>query len=102
MRIVAVNGCCYGRNNNPDKGDYYKYCGQTFWEFISGNKDLYLKLIKPLGYTARERNAEFSKEYAQIVNRFTAEFSKNFVTDGKIDWDALVKFNSSSAKAAIR
>ncbi|MBI4297486.1 MAG: cytosolic protein [Chloroflexi bacterium] len=102
IRIVAANGCCYGRDNNPDKGDYYKYCGQKFWEFISGNKDLYLKIIKPLGYTARKRNAEFFNEYAQIVNRFTVEFSKNFVTDGKIDWDALVKFNSSSSKTTIK
>ncbi|NIA30598.1 MAG: cytosolic protein, partial [Actinobacteria bacterium] len=30
LHIVAVNGCCYGRDNNPDKGDYYKYCGQRF------------------------------------------------------------------------
>lgn len=102
IRIVAVNGCCYGRDNNPDKGDYYKYCGQRFWEFISGNKDLYLKIIKPLGYTARRRNAEFFREYAQIVNRFTVEFSENFVTDGKIDWDAFVKFNSSSSKTTTK
>ena len=38
---------------------------------------------------------QFSREYAQIVNLFTIEFSKDFVTDGKIDWDALVRFNSS-------
>ena len=37
LHIIAVNGCCYGRDNNPDKGDYFKYCGQTFWGFISGN-----------------------------------------------------------------
>lgn len=99
MRIVAVNGCCYGRDNKPDKGDYYKYCGQKFWEFISDNKELYLTIIKPLGYAARRKNAEFLKEYAQIVNRFTVEFSNDFVADGKIDWDALVRFNSSIAKA---
>ncbi len=23
---------------NPDKGDYFKYCGQRFWEFISEMK----------------------------------------------------------------
>jgi len=33
LHIVAVNGCCYGRDSKPDKGDYFKYCGQTFWEF---------------------------------------------------------------------
>ena len=97
IQIVEVNGCCYGRENNPyRKGDYYKYCGQMFWEFISGNEDLYLKIIEPLGYTARKRNAEFVTEYSQIVNKFTIEFSQNFVTDGKIAWEALVKFNSSS------
>lgn len=29
-RVVAVNGCCYGRDGRPDKGDYFKYCGQEF------------------------------------------------------------------------
>jgi len=96
--IVAVNGCCYGRDNNPDKGEYYKYCGQNFWEFVSGSQDLYLKVIKPLGYQARQKNAVFLTEYAQIVNRFTIEFSKNFVADGRIGWDALVRFNSSAFK----
>lgn len=97
IHIVAVNGCCYGRDNKPDKGDYYKYCGQKFWEFISGNSDLYLKIVKPLGYTARQRHTEFLKEYARIVNKFTIEFSEDFVVDGKIDWDALVRFNSAAA-----
>src|SRR3989337_4044183 len=40
--IVAVNGCCYGRNTTPDKGDYLKLCGQRFWAFISGNENLYV------------------------------------------------------------
>ena len=33
INIVAINGCCYGKDKSPDKGDYYKYCGQRFWEF---------------------------------------------------------------------
>ncbi len=49
MAVVAVNGCCYGRDDNPDKGEYLKYCGQRFWEFISGDSGLYVKLIEPLG-----------------------------------------------------
>lgn len=96
LQIVAINGCCYGRDNRPDKGEYFKYCGQTFWTFISGKEDIYLKIIKPLGHQARKKNAEFLKKYAQIVNEFTVEFSKGFVIDGKIDWEALVRFNSSS------
>ena len=97
LHVVAVNGCCYGRNTKPDKGDYYKYCGQKFWKFISGNNDLYLKIIRPLGYTAREKNDEFQEEYAQIVNKFTLELSETFVTDGEINWDALVRFNSAES-----
>ncbi|RJQ39069.1 MAG: cytosolic protein [Dehalococcoidia bacterium] len=98
LHVIAVNGCCYGRNPKPDKGDYFKYCGQKFWEFISGNSDLYLKIIKPLGFSAREKNDEFQKKYAQIINKFTKEFSDKFVTGGEIDWDALVRFNSAKSK----
>ena len=101
LHVVAVNGCCYGRNSKPDKGDYYKYCGQKFWEFISGNSDLYLKIIKPLGYSAREKNDEFKEKYAEIVNKFTLEFSDKFVIDGKINWVALVQFNSAETKPIL-
>jgi hypothetical protein len=95
IQVVAVNGCCYGRDSKPDKGEYFKYCGQKFWEFISGNSDLYIKIIKPLGYSAREKNEAFQKEYARILNQFTLEFSKTFVKKGIIDWEALIKFNSA-------
>jgi len=95
LHVIAVNGCCYGRNAKPDRGDYFKYCGQKFWAFISGNPELYLKIIKPLGYSAREKNDEFHEEYAQIVNRFTLEFSETFVINGEINWDAVVRFNSA-------
>ncbi|KPK96104.1 cytosolic protein [bacterium SM23_31] len=94
LNIVAINGCCYGIDNKPDKGDYFKYCGQKFWELISGNTDLYVRIIEPLGYKAKEKNEEFIEEYAQIINKFTLEFSQDFCKDGKIDWEALVRFNS--------
>src|SRR3989344_54635 len=91
--IVAVNGCCYGRDN-ADKGDYVKYSGQAFWEFISGDIGLYTELVEPLGYQAREKNDEFQKQYATIINRFTSEFSKEFCSDGTINWKKLVEMNS--------
>ena len=96
LHIVAVNGCCYGKDNSPDKGDYFKYCGQRFWEFISGNKDLYTELIEPLGHEAKDRNNDFSESYAKMINKFTKEFISDFCnTSGDIDWDKLVKFNSA-------
>jgi len=96
MRIVCVNGCCYGRDNRPDKGDYFKYCGQRFWKFISGNKNLYTEIIEPLGHKAKERNDDFIKAYSRQINKFTLEFSMQFCnSDGAINWENLVKFNSS-------
>jgi hypothetical protein len=56
LNVVAINGCCYGRDNKPDKGDYFKYCGQRFWEFISGDENLYTEIIEPLGHKAKEKN----------------------------------------------
>lgn len=94
IHIVAVNGCCYGKDNNPDKGDYFKFCGQRFWEFVSGNENLYTEIIEPLGHKAKERNEEFMEAYAQIINKFTLDFMNEFCIDGKVDWRKLVKFNS--------
>ena len=95
MNIIAVNGCCYGRNNKPDKGEYFKYCGQVFWEFISGDSNLYRDIIEPLGHQAKERNDEFNDLYEKRLNLFVKEFVNNFCKDdGSIDWDKLIRFNS--------
>lgn len=102
LQVVAVNGCCYGHDDRPDKGDYYKYCGQSFWEFISGNEELYLKIVKPLGHRAKEKNEKFMTEYSALINRFTHEFVHNFCVNGVIDWGALVRYNSSKEKPRKR
>ncbi len=97
LNIVCVNGCCYGRDNKPDKGDYYKYCGQKFWEFVSGNKNLYTEIIEPLGHKAKNRNDDFIAAYSNQINKFTLEFGRQFCDDGgAINWASLVKFNSSA------
>ncbi|MEP7147945.1 MAG: PmeII family type II restriction endonuclease [Acidobacteriota bacterium] len=94
--VVSINGCCYGRDNVPDKGDYYKYCGQQFWEFISGSENLYTDLIVPLGHQSKERNDDFIASYSQMVNKFVREFSNSFCNaEGAIEWTKLVKYNSS-------
>lgn len=95
--ITAINGCCYGFEKNPDKGDYYKYCGQQFWEFISGDENLYTKIIEPLGFKAKEKNDEFLQLYSNLLNKFTLEFINDFcLANGEIDWIKLVKFNSGN------
>ncbi len=97
--IQAINGCCYGREKNADKGDYFKYCGQIFWQFVSNEENFYRSIIKPLGYQAKERNEEFLESYSRMINKFTREFSQDFCSrDGKINWIKLVDFNSGKSK----
>lgn len=97
INVVAVNGCCYGRDNNPDKGDYFKYCGQKFWEFISGDPELYIEIIEPLGHKAKEKNEDFLQSYSQMINKFTKEFTNEFCKEnGEIDWKKIVRYNSST------
>ena len=97
-KVVAVNGCCYGIENKPNKGSYFKYCGQEFWEFISDDENLYIDIIEPLGHNAKEKNEEFLLAYARVINKFTLKFSQDFCEDGMINWKKIVEFNSQKSK----
>lgn len=99
LNVVAVNGCCYGKDNKPDKGDYFKYCGESFWKFISGDPNLYKDIIKPLGYQAKEKNEEFMTSYKGKIAVLQREFLNVFCTaEGSIDWNKIVEFNSGAGK----
>jgi hypothetical protein len=95
-RVAAINGCCYGQEDHPDKDDYQKLCGQRFWSFISGDDDLYIRIIEPLGHRARERNETFLSSYTDLVVRFVEEFMRDFCVGYRIDWERLVKYNSAA------
>jgi hypothetical protein len=101
VRVMAVNGCCYGKDDRPQKEEHLKLCGQRFWTFISGSDALYTDIIEPLGHRAREKNEEFLQSYAHIINRFTREFSDTFCDEGgQIQWHRLVEFNSQTQQQA--
>jgi site-specific DNA-methyltransferase (cytosine-N4-specific) len=98
--IVAVNGCIYGfdrqplkRDDDPDKV-YYKYAGQHFWEFISGNPTLYRDIILPIDQQAKQKDSTFKTAYAAKINEITQDFISDFVTDNLIDWAKLIDFVS--------
>lgn len=107
--IVAVNGCCYGRDMKPQKVGklkmnrsivkeipYYKFCGQDFWSFVSGIDSMYVDIVEPMGYKAKLKNDAFWEAYSQLINRFTIEFSQQFCNlDGSIDWQKLVALSSA-------
>ncbi len=96
VNVVAVNGCCYGRDAKRDKGDYFKICGQEFWELISGDRDFYQRIIEPLGHNAKQRNDDFADRYGTVINRFSREFDQQFCDHaGAINWNKLVSVSSA-------
>lgn len=89
-----INGCCYGRVYK-DYGDFEKVCGEAFWELISGESDLFVEIVEPLGFEAKQRNDDFENRYAQVRTKFTAEFIEKFCDKSfAIDWDKIVRLNS--------
>lgn len=106
--IVAVNGCIYGKDGTPFKENadpeksYYKYAGQDFWNFISGDDDMYREIIKPIDEEARTRDEEFKRTYDGKVNSMVKEFSNLFLDDeGLIDWVKLVDHVSRRGKTNV-
>lgn len=96
LQIIAVNGCCYGKESNPDKGDYFKYCGQQFWEFISDEPTLYSDILEPIATDAKKKNEDFKIEYTKMINKLTGEFIKKYCdSNGSINWNKIMILNSS-------
>jgi hypothetical protein len=89
--IQPTIAICYGRTKRVDNGAFLKVCGQDFWELISGEPELYVDIIEPIGYRAREFNDEFIAKRDQALNRMVREFTEKFcMPDGKIDWQKIV------------
>lgn len=104
-KIIAVNGCIYGKDNKPYKKDirdrdksYYKYCGQEFWEHVTGDGEFYQKIIIPIDKEAKKRDEDFKEAYYAKVNEMTKEFSDKYLRDdGLIDWQKIIKYVSKKA-----
>ena len=97
LHIQPMLGICYGRIATRDNGLFIKIVGQCFWHFLSGDPDLYIEIIEPIGHEAKKRNADFSRKKGNITNLFTAKFIAGFCrADGSIDWPKVVAFNSGN------
>ena len=97
VRIQAVLGICHGKTTTADKELYVRYTGQSFWHFLSGDSNLYVDIIEPIGYRAREHHEDFENKKAALVNRFTRQFIETFCdSSDAIDWVRLVEFNSGN------
>jgi len=72
-------------------------CGQRFWDFISGNPNLYTDIIEPMGHGAKRRTEKFTREYDKVINKFTRDFSNDYCdASGEILWNKIVQFNSGA------
>lgn len=103
LEMVGVNGCVYGKDNVPLKKhktdselDYIKLCGQNFWELVSGDKDLYKNLIKPLDKEVKKRDDIFKDTYVNKINEMTKDLIDLFYTKNQLDWDKIVDYVSKA------
>lgn len=98
--IISVNGCMYGRDNKPHKVNknpdlsYFKICGQSFWELISGDDQLYKIIIQPLDKEAKKRDEAFKELYANKINEMTKDIIDLFYTKNNLDWDKIIEYVS--------
>lgn len=96
--VQPVLGICYGRTRSTFTPEgYLKVVGQNFWYLISENPDLYIDIIEPIGYRAKEHNELFLAGRAALENRLTGEFIDAFCdTTGAINWQRFVEANSKN------
>lgn len=91
--VLAVNGCCYGRGVH-DRGSYIKMCGAPFWELVSGDTQMYVRLVDPLREAASNG---FVTERNGLIRRLTVELAAGWATPaGHIDWVKVVEHCSAA------
>ncbi len=92
-QLQPTLGICYGSFKTKDTGEYLHIGGQSFWELISGDPDLYKDIVEPLGQDAEKHDRIFREEKDKASNRLIHEFTSDFCNkDGAIDWPKLVEF----------
>jgi Type II restriction endonuclease EcoO109I len=95
--IQPTLGICYGRFKTSNNGAYLHVGGQSFWELISGDSNLYMEIIEPIGFRAKEFNDEFHDKRNRALNRMVREFMDDFcLVDGSIDWPKIVTLVSNN------
>lgn len=93
---LGVCGMCYGDRRSSSFGTHRKVYGQNFWSLISGLDDLYLTIIQPLEYRAKEHNDVYLAALNRVRNQFMADISTEFLIDGQLDWPGIVSFCSKA------
>ncbi len=96
-RLQPTLGICYGNFKTVYTGEYLHIGGQSFWHLISGDENLYIDLIDPLGCDAEKHDTNFKEEKANAFNRLLREFTSDYChVSGAINWPKLVLFVSGN------
>jgi len=94
----AVVGYCYGKKRPTKQASdfiFRELAGQVFWEELTGDSEFYLRIIAAMKTKPAEHRITFNTEWDKAINRFTRDFTNDYcLTDGGIDWDKLLTFNS--------
>jgi hypothetical protein len=95
--IQPTLGICYGKFKTVDNGEFLHIGGQSFWELLSGDSNLYIDIVEPLGHRADGLNAEFDRRRSELYTKMTHEFIHSYCTSSNaIDWQKLVHFVSGN------
>ena len=96
--FTPVIGYSYGKKKPSRKSSSFctELAGQRFWEYLTGDPHFYLKIISYMGTKPEQYVERFREAYDRASNRLVGQFIADFCNpDGSIDWDRLVRFNSS-------
>lgn len=104
--FAAIVGYAYGTKTETGRGKakiYEEVAGEEFWEALTGDRDFYKKIISYMDTLPEQYidayNASYNKAYNRLVRDFSIEFCNS---DGTINWEKLVEYNSGSPKRKAR
>jgi hypothetical protein len=96
----AIIGYCYGRKGKPSANAaphiFRELAGQEFWEELTGDSNFYLDLLRFIGNNPSKYTQRFMTSYTNALNRLECAFLNNFcASDGSIDWEKVLIYNSA-------
>jgi hypothetical protein len=96
-QLQPTLGICYGNFKKVNNGIFLKIGGQQFWHLLSGDPNLYIDLVEPLGKEAELHNKNFALEKDKTYNRLVRELTSEYCDQsGAINWAKLVRFVSGN------
>jgi hypothetical protein len=99
-QVQPTLGICYGKFKTVDNGEYLHIGGQSFWHLLSGDPELYVDIVEPLGHEAENHEKLFAEKKDNTFNRLTREFTLDYCdTSGAIEWSKLVRFVSENLES---